>query len=185
MNEIQLIKSDVKDFIDNRLRREDEYHSAVCDIHKSKNKRLYNTHDAETQIMHNANMCNTIDSLDYVIFKDIIGDDFKRVFSKLYMIIVDVPSWFKIRLGFDMYFNKDYETFNKLWTELGEIQDTILTKTEHHRFKYSEGWQYQGYGRILKPFKNTLKEDKILQSVYDGTIFEHVEKVLREYVIRV
>ena len=53
-------------------------------------------------------------------------------------------------------------------------------KVSHRRFRYYKTWNERNDGFIKEPYKDILKEDEILQSIYDGTIFSHVEEVLHD-----
>ena len=185
MNGIQLIKSDVKDFIDNRLRREEEFERSERDIRKMKEERLFDAYTAEMEIMYNADMFNTMDNLDHVLFKDNMKTDFQRVFDRIYMEAVDIDNWWDIRTGLRMYHEESHDILNKLQRELWEIKETILKKVSHRRFRYYKNSYYRREGFIKKPYKDILKEDEILQSIYDGTIFSHVEEVLFDLGIEV
>ncbi len=185
MNSIRLIKSDVKDFIDNRLRREEDFERAVCDIRRSKEKRHYSKQTAETLVKKNACVFNFIDHYDYENFKNNMKNDFQRVYDRIYTETVDVDSYLYGKLGVSMYAGGCHEIIENLWKELWEIKETILTKVSHRRFKYYKTWYERRNKFVKEPYKDILKEDEILQSIYDGTIFSHVEDVLYDLNIEV
>ena len=180
MNGIQLIKSDVKDFIDNRLRREEEFERAVCDIRRSRKRKHYGKQTAETLVKQNARVFNFIDHYDYENFKNNMKNDFQRVYDRIYTETEEVDAYIYGKLGIRMYNGVCHGIIEKLWTELWGIKDTILMKVSHRRFRYYKTWNERNDGFIKEPYKDILKEDEILQSIYDGTIFSHVEEVLHD-----